>query len=667
MTPRVINTGEKASKDKGMAANPWLTLFLQLLAVLLGTVAQWLVDGRVGTGIAVSLYIVAALLFARVAPRRPDRDLTEGQRDGYAIRWFLLIPALALGVVAWWRLSGNRFTLLGTASWLGSIGCLAAAIWPVPKRAKCQIGREGLLLSWPCLAVFGSVLLGGFFRLYRIQSVPLEMGCDLPLIQANIGQILEGEYPIFFTSHPGREALFFYLAAPVAAIGGLGHTSIKVASALIGVATLPAIYWLGSELYGRWVGVCGAFFLAISHWHIIITRVGYRAAIMPLLLTLAWLFLARGLKHGRVHDYALAGFFVGLGLHSYNAFMLVPLLFFGILVFARLTRPLTETSVTWLAIGLWLVFLVSAALPLVRFAYEQPDQYLFRAATRITAMEQPIAQGVVVTLVRNIGRALGMFNYVGDVVFTSNVPYYRQLGFASAVLFVLGFGQALVDWRHQPNALSIVLLVGLLMPSTAALAFPQEVPSAVRAVGVLPAAVMFPAIALGSVGRVLAGAAKRIEPAGQMRASGLMTLSAAAGAIALGLSAEALAVYPLYFHRYVEHQPHQNQSISLKLARAIDGIDGSGEAYLMIWPHWYDGNAVRAQLRKTPSDWDNELWELIPGQPPLGDRPGRYLVILHPEEGRSLAQLQNHFVRYVVIEQHWDDGTVAFRTFYGER
>ena len=117
-----------------------------------------------------------------------------------------------------------------------------------------------------------------------------------------------------------------------------------------------------------------------------------------------------------------------------------------------------------------------------------------------------------------------------------------------------------------------------------------------------------------------------------------------------GLAAESISVYSLYFERYVQHQPDHNQSISLKLAQTIDGMAGNGEAYLMIWSYWYDGNAIRAQLQRTPQGWRNELWDLEPGKPPLDDAPGRYLVIMHPDERDALALLEQHFEHHVILQ-----------------
>ena len=130
---------------------------------------------------------------------------------------------------------------------------------------------------------------------------------------------------------------------------------------------------------------------------------------------------------------------------------------------------------------------------------------------------------------------------------------------------------------------------------------------------------------------------------------------------------EAWAVYPLYFERYAENLPDRNYPISLEIARAIDEFAATGESFAKVWPYWYDGNAVRAQLRRADQSWANEFIQFDSGQPPLAGAPGKFMVILHPEDLDGLATLQAAFPRGIALTHTNYDGRVAFITFYGER
>jgi len=655
--------------------------------------AQYLLDHRdrleAGPRLAAWLYALAAILFvALYGPQALEAMEAEPAERKRPLRWLLILAAAILGVLAFPRFHGNLFRPDATALWGAGLALLGLAAWLGDAHPKAEqapgekrFSSSGLMVSWHHLALLGIMLLGAFYRLYKIDLIPAEMGCDLPHNYNNIRLILRHEFLIFFPSFPGREALFFYLAAPFCRLFGLSHTTIKMSASLVGVFTLPILYLLGKELFNREVGLWAAFFLSISHWHIILCRVGYRASTVPPLVALVWYFLVRGLKTRRRWFYALAGLCLGLGLYTYPAFMVVP--FWVVLVL--LTRFLVGRGrvllADWDSVFLLVAMAVFVYIPLARYAYEQPLSYGFRAATRITSLEQPLPKDILGTLLQTTSRALLMFNYSGDGVFIANVPFLRELGFFTAVLFVLGVAYTLWRWRWGYNLTVPASLGVMLLPTILSLAFPHEVPNAIRAIGALPAAMLLPAMALTLVRRRMAEAHPP-QLAREMRvlitADGLPRLEwrwrwrrpwrelMVALLIAV-LGIEAWATYSIYFREYVHHLPMDNYSISLALAQAIDDFADDGEAYIKTMPYWYDGNAVRAQLRRTDQSWHNELDALRPEAPPFVGPPGKFMVILHPQDVEALRVLQEAFPRGIALKHLDHRGEIAFLTFYGER
>jgi hypothetical protein len=320
-------------------------------------------------------------------------------------------------------------------------------------------------------------------------------------------------------------------------------------------------------------------------------------------------------------------------------------------------------------------------IPLGRYAMEEPAMYGYRVATRVTSLEQGLPTRVLPVFFSNLGRALLMFNVQGDAVFASNVPFQRQLGFLTSVLFVLGVVYVVWRWRQSYNATVLIFGMGMLLPSVLALAFPHEVPSANRAIGAVPAAALLPAMALVLLRRKLAvllpvhpsqvsslplpsGDRPLLAEPGRLTRA-LRSLLIVVAVVALGI--ETWSVYPFYFQDYVGHLPALNYSISLQMARAIDAFADDGQSYIMIMPHWYDGNAVRAQLRRTTFSWSNELERLDPDKPPLAGPPGRYMVLVHPDDQATLQTLYRSFPRGVALVNLDNTGNIAFISFYGER
>jgi hypothetical protein len=142
-------------------------------------------------------------------------------------------------------------------------------------------------------------------------------------------------------------------------------------------------------------------------------------------------------------------------------------------------------------------------------------------------------------------------------------------------------------------------------------------------------------------------------------------LAAAGLAVLLGI--EFQETWRAYFEDYARHLPGMNYAISLEMARVLDGFKPEDQSYIVVWPHWYDGNALRAQLKVKSPSWDWELAELDAGKPPLTTVRGPALFIVHPDDVKSLQLLQGAFPRGVAVRRFDYEGRVSFVTFYGER
>jgi 4-amino-4-deoxy-L-arabinose transferase-like glycosyltransferase len=637
------------------------------LALVAGLGGQWALDRRPVPTWAWAPLLGGAAVFALLA----RHDVVERSRDPSGVarapRAVLLALALGLGALAFPGFTGNRFRLLPTLGWLGSLAAFYLAFHP-PREAASAHGRRwpvvvlaqrGVHLSWHTLALLGILLVGAVLRLYQLDAIPSEMGTDMPLIYENAREIMQGQLMIFCPRYPGRESLYFYLLATYGRLFGLDFFGIKFTSALIGLSTILALYGLGRYLFDREVGLVAAAFLAASKWHVILSRSGYRAALMPLAVAATIYLLVRAVRRGRSSDFALAGMVVGLGMYTYNAYLIVPAIVCAALAaeFALLGRAALRRC-AWglvaLALGAALVY-----LPLARYALEEPQLYLFRVATRVTSVETPLPADPLRVLAGNLWHTAGMFNLRGDIVFYNNVPGQRQLGAVSAVLFVFGLAWGVARWRQRHNATLLIFLGGLLLPTALSVAFPQEVPNAVRASGALIPAFLLIALPLRLLHRRLVGA--------WQGSSRHLVRVPVALALLLLLGVELGETRGAYFQDFVQHLPGCNYPISLELARALDGFAAEGAAYIKAWPHWYDGNALRVQMQRTPQAADWEVHELHPARPPLSTASGRLLFIVNPQDGEALRALRAAFPCGIAISHRDHCGAVAYITFYGER
>jgi 4-amino-4-deoxy-L-arabinose transferase-like glycosyltransferase len=685
----VISTDSRRAAVSTAGLASVAALIMPIIAMALGFFAQSQLDKGTDLTLGVVAFAASGVLFAycfrEVNLERAD---TPTVLPGVSR---LSIPALALSIVlgalAFVETSGNQFRAIGMAAWLCSILVYFYALPHVNDlsvawaRVRSAFALMGVLVRWEILILVAITAIGAFFRFYKLDAIPAEMGPDLPLKYMNVQNILDGNYMVFFPSHPGRESLFFYWAAIFARLFGNSHLTIKFAAALAGTCTIPALYLVVKRLFNAEAGLYAALLLAISHWHIILSRIGFRSILVPFFLFILIYLTLGAIERRRDFDFALAGLWLGLGLYTYNSWLLAPVaLGLALLLFwsARRTLPL-ETAVRFLIVAGIAAFLVW--MPLARYGYENPEMYLRRVATRITSEEQPLPPDVVGVFLDNLKRTFAMLSYRGDSVFVQNVPFLRELGFFSGVLFILGLAYLITHWRRGHSAILLAFFAIMLLPSALSIAFPQEVPNDVRSSGGIGMAILIAALPLPLIRKRLVELLPSIKlgpittrvaisPREEWRVKGglLLVTGWIVPAFALFLFwGEAQAAYNTYFVDYVNAQPSHNYSISRELARTLDDFAGDGLAFVKIYPYWYDGNALRVQLHRQPPDWHAELDHFDANQPPFSDLVGQAMFLVNPQDTEALRFLQEFFPQGLAVEHRDPTGDVQFIAFYGEK
>jgi hypothetical protein len=635
---------------------PFISLLVGLVSLPLSVIGQWQLDRRVDSGrtgwflmgVAAFLFLVG---FSRSAISR-GAGLFSRPIKGHAL-WGAIPAAVgaaaAMGSYAFF--GSNRLSLAGLLLWQGGLAVFVGGTvgWGALAGAFTRRRRLSIRLTTPVVGVLIITLVGACFRLWQIATLPAEPGVDLPLILMNVEKVLGGEWPIFFTLHPGREGLYIYLAAGYVKLFGLSYPALRAFGALLGTLTIPLVYLAGRQLYDEEAGLLAAAMMALSRWHIILSRTGLRFILMPIFCLLLVMALDRALRSLRPVHWAAVGLVLGWGLHTYSAWLIMPALVIGgWLVHQALTRGWSQEALSGLVLALAIAALM--AVPLVRVAHDDPEIVSLRVLSRITGREQPLPADVVQTAWRNAVRTVQMFNLTGDGVAHINVPLKRQLGLVGGALFLPGIAYLVVHYRQ--SALLLLALIITCLPSTLAIAFPNEVPNAGRSSGAIGLVCLVVALPMVLWRRQLAAAlADGIKPK-VVRVTGRAFLVAALLAALVGEGGET---WVDYFERYRMVQPGGNDAISTRLVEIIGQFSQSGQVYLKAYPHWYDGNALRTQLRLAGIDWGNEIQEVRADLPPQSGTEGSIAVLLHPGDTESLGALRvafPHAVTFTYYDNH---------------
>lgn len=119
-----------------------------------------------------------------------------------------------------------------------------------------------------------------------------------------------------------KAPLYSYILIPFISVFDLNKFSVRLPNALMGVGAVYVLYLLSSVLFKkleineRKMSLLAALMLALSPWHIMMSRGGFEANMITFFLTLAvYLFF--------IKKYSLSALFFGLNLFTYHSAKLI--------------------------------------------------------------------------------------------------------------------------------------------------------------------------------------------------------------------------------------------------------------------------------------------------------------------------------------------------------
>lgn len=394
--------------------------------------------------------------------------------------------------------------------------------------------------------------LAATLRLYRLADAPPGLYLDEAGNGLDALDILAGRGGVFFARSLGKEPLLNYLIAPFVALLGREPLAVRLPAALVGAATVPAVFFLVHQLlagFGRrqaaWAALLAAGLVAGSYWAVSINRISFRANTLPLVMTLAAGCAWRMFRLGGSGRSAGAGALLGLCFYTYLAGRFVYPLILLVAALAALSgegRALLRRRRRELLILAGVCLLVMA--PLLGYFVAHPADFVQRA--RLVAGEGGEAPtGLPAALwAQNMASNLGMFGGPGDSEPRHNIPGRSLLSPWLAVLFWSGLlicagravrlamsasagrrgdqalaapastsaeGQSARAAQDAAGAFALAWFFVMLLPSALAVVTPRHM---LRTIGALPIVYFFPAVTIITLWRALSDRLTRRGRAG---------------------------------------------------------------------------------------------------------------------------------------------------------
>ena len=149
--------------------------------------------------------------------------------------------------------------------------------------------RLGLILS--------AVLLASALRLWQLPLLPPGFWRDEAYNAMDARWMWQHMAPqVFLVGNTGREPLLPYLGASLMSVLGAQPYTFRLMGAFLGILTVPLLFrWLttlfAAQADRHWLALLATAGLSVSLWHVIISRSGYRAVLVPLFyIAVSYLF-----------------------------------------------------------------------------------------------------------------------------------------------------------------------------------------------------------------------------------------------------------------------------------------------------------------------------------------------------------------------------------------
>jgi 4-amino-4-deoxy-L-arabinose transferase-like glycosyltransferase len=366
-----------------------------------------------------------------------------------------------------------------------------------------MLAQQGFRPRRETIFLFLFLAAAAALRFHDLSTLPPAHYRDVALTAMDALRAAAGHPRIHYTYDEG---LYANLMGIGFLIFGVSDGSVRAPGALFGALTCWGVYRLGKALGEPRAGLYGAGLLAVSFWHVLLSRSGFRAVLLPLLLALSMALLVEGPGRSRPWRVLLGGALFGLGVHVYPSIRFAPLFVLAYLLAAWRADPAGRRRTLGMAAGFaGAAFVV--ALPLLLDYLHHPEHFSY--PHRILWIFSPgLRAGLAGEYFRdNVLKTLLMFHVRGDENWRHNLPGAPLLDPLTGALLILGLIALFRPPRPGPaRALLVSWIVALALPNLLSV---DGVPHGLRTSGALPALALVAGIGLATLEDLLARRAAR--------------------------------------------------------------------------------------------------------------------------------------------------------------
>lgn len=585
----------------------------------------------------VVLFFAACTVCAGIARRVENRPAFWARLvrlvNAIPFIWFPLATAclasFVIGQVAnsqpppdnYWSLFALWLILIGTVVASIAVGVRWSELRPNALKERLWPYR------WELAGIGALTIAGATIRVVILTSLPLPFEQDEAAMAHESLYVLQGlTKNMFMSGLQGHPTMQFFAESVFLKVFGVNVFGIRMISAAGGIISIPLLYVLLRQMFGRPIAIIGAVYVMGYHLHLAYSRIGMENIGDPLLMTVTFFFCWRASREGKTSDFVLTGLIMGLGLYLYQGSRVVPLIvaaYFGYCVLRRpafLRRMAPGVGMMALAYG-------AAAFPLAIFWFTHHSHFMDRInivgifqSGWIDQQRAATGDSTLSILWDQAVHAFGGYGFYIErgIFYRAPIPFVDRL---SLIPFLLGLAYALYNVLDERYFL---LLTGFVAVVVTGGVLTVDPPMASRLLGTAPIVVAFIAIGV----KLIADTASRWRPS--------------ASSLVAGVAVFALVTTNIHFYFFVYKDGGYSSDLNNRVAaEVVDYARTLPEDTRLFWygdPRMYlSGSGHPAMtffLRDRPRFDVLESGRVVsyPDVPLTGNAPSVFMFMSHRQD-----------------------------------
>jgi 4-amino-4-deoxy-L-arabinose transferase-like glycosyltransferase len=463
----------------------------------------------------VPIYVVAAtavailgasVSFPAFVPRTLEPYRLPEARPRVILAAFLFLVPTIVAILIWSTEPFSRSDEFVQSSstvaaflWLFGIVVGLFVLWDRDRDRPCRTPSKPTRfwtprLGWANIVLLFILLVGTGLRLWHISSLPEGIWSDEADSAADAVRLLHAPFQAFAPGNYGHNpSLYFYALAAAIRIGGDNIETVRVTSALFGVAGIAVAFGVGYQIFGVPAALYSASLMAMAQWAITFSRIALPNIPIPAITGLGYMFFIIAMHRPRPFWFALSGTMLGLSFLTYPGAYIpagVPVL----LLYGRSRSDPVFAAASRSGRLFLLLGLLASAAPMLTTLFLDGNYVLGRVHVTSLFNEYHDTKHQLLGLLDNVRSYMLMFTVQGDRNGRHNLSGMPMLDEISGVLFLLGLGICFRQWRLWQCRILLFWLGASLLSGI--LSLESEAPHGPRTLGGLVPALVIAALPL---------------------------------------------------------------------------------------------------------------------------------------------------------------------------